>query len=318
MHGLFVRIMGATRDPQAQDSALRDLLQRLKALDYRFTAVTPATHQRVLAKAGSVPPSLRDIFGWNRPFAPGDLDPALEHLLRTAEALSSSPDGLRSKVRVAGLGPDLFLHSGFPTTEADSVFFGPDTYRFAAFIAEETAKLERPTRIVDMGTGSGAGGLWCARLIPDASLLLVDVNARALRLARINAAAAGLRASFSLSEDVPEGADLVVANPPYIIDPLRRVYRDGGSFLGGEVAVTWVRQSLAALNAGGTMLLYFGAAFAGGGAPALDAIAAECRARGAEFSCREIDSDVFGEELENEAYQDVERIAAVGCVIRSV
>ena len=65
------------------------------------------------------------------------------------------------------------------------------------------------------------------------------------------------------------------------------------------------------IEAEATMLLYTGAAFTGGRAPLLDAL----RELDASVSVEEIDPDVFGEELEQPAYAEVERIAAIGAVI---
>ena len=108
--------------PAADEAALEALLRRLKALAYRFVAVTPATHQRVLARGWSGPATLRDIFGWSRRFAESDLDPELLALLEAGGALERGADGLRSRVRAASLGGDLFLHSAFPPDESDAVF----------------------------------------------------------------------------------------------------------------------------------------------------------------------------------------------------
>ena len=57
------------------------------------------------------------------------------------------------------------------------------------------------------------------------------------------------------------------------------------------------------------LVLYTGVAIIGG----VDAVleAARPRLRGWAWSYREIDPDVFGEELEQPAYGDVDRIAAV-------
>lgn len=302
-------------EPDGQDEALLELLRYLKGKAYRFTSVTPATHERVLARPATGPASLTGIFGWNRAFDAGDLDAELFGLLRDKAVLAPSGGGWRSQVRVSSLGSDLFLHSGFPTKEHDAVFFGPDTYRFARFIEHELGPLAPVARIVDMGTGSGAGGLFCARLSPASRVTLVDVNDKALRYARLNAAAAGLEAELHRGGRVPPGADLIVANPPYMIDAAGREYRDGGGLLGGEVALDWVRQSLAALAPGGRMLLYSGVAMVEGRSPALDAIEAESARAGARLSSYEIDPDVFGEELSSPGYSQVERIAAVGCVL---
>lgn len=298
----------------SRHAALVQLLRDLKLRDYQFTVVTPATHARVLAREAAGPPDLRAIFGWNRLFVPADLEPGLLRLLREADALHEAPDGkLKSLVRIAALEGELFLHSAFPTNEADAVFFGPDTYRFASFVRRHLGTVAG--RVVDMGAGSGAGGITVGKRSPHARVTLVDVNDRALRLAAANAEAAGVEVELLRSGSLPESADLVIANPPYIMDPGARTYRDGGELLGGAVALDWVRQFLRAASPGARMLLYTGAAYADGRSPLLEAIVEECASAGARWSFEEIDPDVFGEELGEPAYGQVERIAAVGVVI---
>jgi len=130
----------------------------------------------------------------------------------------------------------------------------------------------------------------------------------ALRLARINAEAAGVEVSTAESSQVPL-ADLVIANPPYMIDEAKRAYRDGGDLYGGAVALDWTRQALAN---GSTMLLYTGAAVVNGRMPLVDAL----RESTTHIEIQEIDPDVFGEELDQTAYADVERIAVIGAVIK--
>ena len=63
------------------------------------------------------------------------------------------------------------------------------------------------------------------------------------------------------------------------------------------------------------VLLYTGAAYVAGEAPLMRAIEAACLEAGAGLTWQEIDPDVFGEELAQPAYRDVERIAAVGAII---
>ena len=123
------------------------------------------------------------------------------------------------------------------------------------------------------------------------------------------------RADILQSDKVPEDADLVIANPPYMMDFAARSYRDGGSLLGGAIALDWARQALASLGPGGAMLLYTGAAFTDGHAPLMAALESLCGERGARLEIEEIDPDVFGEELDQPGYERVERIAAVGAVL---
>ena len=299
----------------SDDDPLLQLLRELKERDYRFVAVTPATHALVCARPIRGPPTLRDVFGWNSPFAAAELDPSLLAVLDAASAVEACEGALRSRVRVASLGEDLFLHSAFPTDQPGSVFFGPDTYRFARFICEQLPRLGQPSWVVDMGAGTGAGGIVAGRLFNGSRVSLVDVNPAALSLSAINASAAGVAVDYINADQLPAGADLVIANPPYMMDAAGRAYRDGGGVLGGAVALEWAKQALAKLAPGGSMVLYTGASYVGGTAPLLDALRCACDAAGAALAVEELDPDVFGEELRQPAYSAVERIAAIGAVI---
>jgi hypothetical protein len=299
------------------DAALVELLHFLRLYGYQFTTVTPKTHAQVLAREATAELGLRDIFGWNRPFSPSQIEPILLQLVDRAGALTENEGGLlASRIRVASLGADLFVHSGFPTRDHDSVFFGPDTYRFVRFVKRKLRNFGAMRRVVDMGAGNGAGGVAVSRLVGDASITLVDVNPAALAMAAVNAASAGVEVELLEADRMPKDIDLIIANPPFLVDKEERQYRHGGSMLGGAIALDWVRQALESLSPGGAMLLYTGAAFVDGRAPLLATLAQECKAAEAHVTFEELDPDVFGEELANEPYRNVERIAAVGLTIR--
>ena len=299
----------------SSEETLAELLRHLKDAGYRFTTVTPTTHAAVLARPAPAEIGLRDIFGWNRSFAAGDLDLHLVELLQSADALEMANDKLRSKVRVASLGSQLFLHGAFPTDGDDAVFFGPDTYRFARFVQQRLAELPDRGWLVDMGAGCGGGGITAACSRPFSRVTLVDVNDAALRLARINAAGAGIAVETVSGSSVPPGANVMIANPPYMMDPAARTYRDGGDLHGGAITLDWVTQALTALHPGGSMLLYTGVAYVAGEAPLITELERVCADAGASLELDEIDPDVFGEDLDQPSYSDVERIAAVGAVI---
>ncbi len=295
------------------------LLSGLQALDFRFVTPTPATHARVLARPGKAQArSLRDIFGWSLPFAPDLLPPALFSALKAGDALEPRGKLFRSRVRVASLDGRLFLHSAYPTSDESSVFLGPDSYRFVSFVAGEIQQ-DGIRRIVDVGAGSGVGGLMAAGLAPGASVTLLDANPQALRLAAVNAHHAGIDAELVEGcgiEEVPAGADLVLANPPYMMDEEGRTYRDGGDMHGARISLDWTLAAARRIAPGGRVLLYTGVAMVDGRDELREALERELPALGCTLRYRELDPDVFGEELEKPAYSQVERIAAVGAVVR--
>ena len=301
----------------AETLALTRLLQLLDARGYRFTAPTPETHRRVLKHPDKRQASeLRDIFGWSLPFAPDLLDAELLGCLEAARALERRRGLLRSRVRVASLGDDLFVHSAFPPG-AQTVFFGPDTYRFAEMIRTELAEGPAPRSIVDMGTGSGAGAIAAARVRRPGRLMLTDVNDRALAYARANAAKAGFEVECVRTQDLDgvEGPfDLVLANPPFM-GAGGPAYQNGGGLFGAEVSLRWAAAAAGELAPGGRLLLYTGSAIVGGEDRLRLTLGQLFADSPFDLTYREIDPDIFGESLSHPAYCGVDRIAAVGAVL---
>lgn len=297
----------------------------LQSSGYCFTTVTPATQGRVNARAGAAQArTLRDVFGWSRPFVPVLLPPHMLDLLDGAGLAEQRPDGLRcSRVRFSSLQGRLYAHSAWPTTDEDAVFFGPDTVRFVDLLRAELQRqpLRNRGRILDMGCGAGPGGLAAAHCARDAApqLVLADINPRALRFAAANAALAGMAdvafAHGDLFGAVDGAFDLIAANPPYLNDAAQRTYRHGGGRWGEGLSVRIVREGLGRLAPGGRLVLYTGVAMAGAADPLQDALRPLLHERGWRWHYRELDPDVFGEELDEPAYADAERIAAVALVV---
>ncbi len=96
----------------------------------------------------------------------------------------------------------------------------PETEELVAWIRDE---YPRATRVLDVGTGSGAIALALKSMLPQAEIFAADISDQALRIASLNAQANGLEVTFrcadalkNLEEKFPEKFDIIVSNPPYI------------------------------------------------------------------------------------------------------
>jgi len=305
--------------------ALISLGQELQAQHYRFTTITPATHARVNARPeNQLAGDLQGVFGWSRLFPDAVVSERMLALLETGGLLQRQDSQWRSAVRWSSLDGQLFAHSAYPTVETDAVFFGPDTYRFAHalhqfFHSDDAGPVHRA---VDIGCGAGPGAILIAQAYPQAQVSAVDINPRALDFTRANAYLAGIDdlqiRQSNLLDGVDGQFDLIVANPPYLLDPDERTYRHGGGQFGDGLSLRIVETALQRLTIGGTLLLYTGAAVVNGDAPLRRQLDALLSDRPVAWRYEEMDPDVFGEELDSTAYQQAERIAAVALTVKKL
>jgi release factor glutamine methyltransferase len=310
----------------AKDQALLALGKELQGQHYRFTTATPASHHRVNKRLTSRATPLERVFGWSRPFERIELPPSVVALLEQAGELEADGDLLRAKVRFSSLGEQLFVHSAFPTEASDTVFFGPDTYRFARALRHSIADMPAAASrtIIDIGCGSGAGGVHAAGLMGPgvhADVILSDINPKALRYSRINARLNGIANVRTILSDVfdqiNEGGDLIVSNPPYLVDRSARLYRHGGGELGFDLSIRIVEDSIDRLYPGGRLFLYTGTPVIDGIDTFLAAVRPRLDARNCKYTYEEIDPDVFGEELDSAPYDRADRIAVVALTVHA-
>jgi release factor glutamine methyltransferase len=82
---------------------------------------------------------------------------------------------------------------------------------------------ERPIQILDVGTGSGNISIALAKEIPQGRITAIDISAKALRAAKMNADSNDVSSSIRflkrnfLSQRIPGSPfDLLISNPPYV------------------------------------------------------------------------------------------------------
>lgn len=310
-------------DPTEQ--ALVTLGRELQTCDYHFTTITPASHYRVnTRRANGGQDALRRAFGWSRCFRQAELPRRMVALLEQAGELECDGERLRSKVRFSSLGRHLLVHSAFPTDAPDTVFFGPDTYRFVRALRQalQDFTVDGPCTVIDIGSGTGAGGLCVADLLAKEAqidIILADINTKALRYSRVNAALNGVASVRTALSDVfsriNEGGNLIISNPPYLVDQHARAYRHGGGALGIDLALRIAEEGIERLYPGGRLFIYTGTPVISGIDQFLASVRPRLEARRLRYGYEEIDPDVFGEELDSEAYACVDRIAAVALTV---
>ena len=228
-----------------------------------------------------------------------------------------------------GTMPLYYIHSSFPAS-ADSVFFGPDTYLYTQFL--RTAQHHLPQNLssaIDVCCGSGAGAIHLARTYPQARVLGLDLNPRALRLGGVNAYLAGAKVDYyesNLYAAVPDehktaGIDLIISNPPYIASSTDGkdlpMYADGGAEFGLDISLRIVEEGTKILSEKGVIIVYTGVAIPTAD-PGHDAFLEKLQAvKGAELvEYTILHPDMWPEEIGRGAYADVGRIQVVGAVLR--
>lgn len=97
----------------------------------------------------------------------------------------------------------------------------PETEELVDLIVKRYSR-QPDLRIIDLGTGSGAIALALARAMRFPSITAVDISDKALEVARRNAAALRVKIDFvhadMLTFTPGEKFDIVVSNPPYVLD----------------------------------------------------------------------------------------------------
>ena len=307
-----------------EETALATVGESLQQRGYKFVAVSPETHKQIIQRAPGND-ACREAFGWSRWLDRTSLPPDIFETLQDAGLVEVNGEQFRSLIRYSSLNGQLFAHSAFPTDYKDAVFFGPDTYRFIHVLRRRLPEcgLSRMSTIVDVGCGSGAGGIFAAKLLGPrfrSEIILADVSEKALSFSRANISINAVGNVETIYSDVlgniSSDIDLIIANPPYLVDAQNRLYCDGGGEFGLELSLRIVREALEHLKTDGTLILYTGTPVVGGHDLLREALVPTIEATGLAFEYEELDPDVFGEELAHPPYDQADRIAVVALILR--
>ncbi len=102
---------------------------------------------------------------------------------------------------------------------SDAGVFSRDGVDYGSRALIEHMEFPADAKVLDIGCGYGPIGLVAARLAPQGHVKLIDINERAVELARLNAEANGISnvsfAQSDLYEAVREDSfDIILSNPP--------------------------------------------------------------------------------------------------------
>ncbi len=225
---------------------------------------TPGLRQ---TSGGSPLETLVRLFLLQAPVGVAAAEAALPGLLdrMSAEGLIEQTVGevaARLDVRPYATGEDdLWVVSDLtPGLDGSQVRVGADHVLGISSASSSLAQLtmrEPVGRALDLGTGCGVQALHLAT--HSGEVVATDVNKRALRLTRFNAALNDVRTPVDVREGSffapvrDERFDLIATNPPFVISPAtgeRLVYRDSG-LPGDRVVEDIVRAAPGHLNPGG-------------------------------------------------------------------
>jgi release factor glutamine methyltransferase len=133
--------------------------------------------------------------------------------------------------------------------------------------AEETLKGISSPKVIEIGTGSGIISVMLALLIDDISIVAVDINDKALELAKSNAIKHNVDHKITfVNSDIytnienDQEFDMCISNPPYIANnyklPSNVKYEPSNALFGGEVGDELLEKIISQTVSRGIKYLY--------------------------------------------------------------
>jgi release factor glutamine methyltransferase len=102
----------------------------------------------------------------------------------------------------------------------------PETEELVEWIVEYASIINKPLKIIDIGTGSGCIAISLKKSLPECSITGLDISSGALLVAKenaekLNANIEWLQEDILMTASLPDTYDIIVSNPPYI--PIREL-----------------------------------------------------------------------------------------------
>ena len=131
----------------------------------------------------------------------------------TPHYFSENPGGkdilFKIRVHVRGLKLEIYSAPGI---------FSHQKLDFGTRVLIENMIITDNSKVLDLGTGYGIVGIVYGLLSPSSSVTMVDINERAVKVAKLNVKTLGLKnckvLKSNLFEKIPEKFDNILVNPP--------------------------------------------------------------------------------------------------------
>ncbi|WP_018343138.1 peptide chain release factor N(5)-glutamine methyltransferase [Cytophaga aurantiaca] len=124
-----------------------------------------------------------------------------------------------------------FFYKYYFKLNADTLIPRPETEELVQLIITENT--HPSPSIIDIGTGSGCIAICLAANMPNARTSAVDISASALDIARTNAEDNQAKVNFieldflsNQRNDIPDTFDIIVSNPPYVLESEKEQMRE--------------------------------------------------------------------------------------------
>lgn len=126
-----------------------------------------------------------------------------------SEKQDSPPREKRITIEFCGRSVELFSASGI---------FSKDSLDVGSRLLIESSDIREDARVLDLGSGIGVVGIAIKMLHPSSTVLLADINERAVTLCKKNIALTGLEGIDVVKSDIYESIsgrfDYILVNPP--------------------------------------------------------------------------------------------------------